>query len=219
MKSLFAIGVVVVVVVGAIFVFAMNPLSNTIIHPESTAPDEVAASIETIVFEWADKFNRGDWVKNQDTWDADEIQPMYLGEERDRWVIGKEGLNSYFNPPAIARMLMESVVIVPYRLRVRLASEKIAIATWDNRLDFKVRTRPAIQDDYRVNAFFRRTDDGWKFIHYAEHAMGAMTYLEHLYRKTVTPGFPENARPYDKDWTLPEHLKGKMPEGMQEKQG
>ena len=38
------------------------------------------------------------------------------------------------------------------------------------------------------------------FIHYAELAMAAMTYMEHLYRKGVSEGFPENAMPYDKGW-------------------
>jgi|GEM_PF-3513938 len=174
--------------------------AKSILHSETTAPKKDAEQIEKIVFEWADKFNRGDWLKIQDTWDPDEVQPMYLGEERDRWVIGQEGLDSYFNPPAFARSLMESVNIAPYRLRVRLVSEEIAIATWENSLDFKIKNRPAIQDDYRVNAFFRKKGDTWMFIHYAELAMAAMTYMEHLYRKGVSEGFPENAMPYDKGW-------------------
>ena len=174
--------------------------AQSILHSETTAPKKDAKQIEDIVFEWADKFNRGDWVKIQDTWDPDEEQPMYLGEERDRWVIGQEGLDSYFNPPAFARSLMESVNVEPYRLRVRLVSDTIAIATWENSLDFKIKNRPAIQDDYRVNAFFRKKNDTWMFIHYAELAMAAMTYMEHLYRKGVSDGFPENALPYDKGW-------------------
>jgi len=79
-------------------------------------------------------------------------------------------------------------------------SDSIVIATWDNRLDLKVRTRPAINDDYRVNAVFRRKPEGWMFIHYAELAWSALTYMEHLYRKSVSPGFPGNAMPYDRTW-------------------
>lgn len=146
-------------------------------------------------------FNRGDWKQIQSTWDPDEEAPYYLGEERDRWVSGKEGLNSYFNPPGRVRSLMESVNIEPYRLRVRLVSDSIAIATWDNNLDLKVRTRPAINDDYRVNAVFRKKDDTWMFIHYAELAMAPLTYMEHLYRWGVSEGFPANAMPYDRTWT------------------
>ncbi len=174
--------------------------AQSILHEETTAPPEVAGAIEDLVLEWADKFNRGDWVDIQDSWDPDEEAPYYLGEERDRWIMGKEGLHSYFNPPAFARSLMESVNIVPYRLRVRQVSDSIVIATWDNRLDLKVRTRPAINDDYRVNAVFRKKPEGWMFIHYAELAWAALTYMEHLYRKSVSPGFPENAMPYDRTW-------------------
>ena len=181
-------------------VLAGPAFAKSILHSETTAPKRDAKQIEEIVIEWADKFNRGDWVKIQDTWDPDEVQPMYLGEERDRWVVGQEGLDSYFNPPAFARSLMESVNVEPYRLRVRLVSDNIAIATWENSLDFKIKNRPAIQDDYRVNAFFRKKGDTWMFIHYAELAMAAMTYMEHLYRKGVSEGFPENAMPYDKGW-------------------
>ena len=172
--------------------------AQSILHEETTAPPEVAGAIEDLVLEWADKFNRGDWVRIHDTWDPDEEAPYYLGEERDRWIMGKEGLYSYFNPPAFALSLMESVNIVPYRLRVRQVSDSIVIATWDNRLDLKARTRPAINDDYRVNAVFRRKPEGWMFIHYAELAWSALIYMEHLYRKSVSPGFPENAMPYDR---------------------
>lgn len=174
--------------------------AQSILHDETSATPEVAAAIEDLVLEWADKFNRGDWVEIHDTWDPDEEAPYYLGEERDRWIMGKEGLHSYFNPPGFVRSLMESVNIVPYRLRVRQVSDSIVIATWDNRLDLKVRTRPAINDDYRVNAVFRKKPEGWMFIHYAELAWSALTYMEHLYRKSVSPGFPENAMPYDRSW-------------------
>ena len=180
--------------------FPASLTAQSILHEETTAQPEVAGAIEDLVLEWADKFNRGDWVQIHDTWDPDEAAPYYLGEERDRWIMGKEGLYSYFNPPAFARSLMESVNIVPYRLRVRQVSDAIVIATWDNRLDLKARTRPAINDDYRVNAVFRRKPEGWMFIHYAELAWSALTYMEHLYRKSVTPGFPENAMPYDRNW-------------------
>ena len=116
--------------------------AQSILHEETSATPEVAAAIEDLVLEWADKFNRGDWVEIHDSWDPDEEAPYYLGEERDRWIMGKEGLHSYFNPPGFVRSLMESVNIVPYRLRVRQVSDSIVIATWDNRLDLKVRTPP-----------------------------------------------------------------------------
>lgn len=185
---------------GCVLLLPAGLPADSILHEETSARPEVAGAIENLVLEWADRFNRGDWVSIHDSWDPDEEAPYYLGEERDRWVMGKQGLHSYFNPPAFVRSLMESVNIVPYRLRVRQVSDSIVIATWDNRLDIKVRTRPAINDDYRVNAVFRKKPEGWMFIHYAELAWSAITYMEHLYRKSVSPGFPEDAMPFDRNW-------------------
>jgi hypothetical protein len=171
--------------------------TRSIIDAESTAPQEVTEAIEAIVFDWAVNWNDSNWLKIETMWDPDEEAPYYLGEERDRWLIGKEGVKSYFNPPAFIRSLMESVYVLPYRLRVRLISDDIAVAIWENRLDLKVRSRPAINDNYRVNAVFRKKPDGWKFIHYAEAPMAPLTYLEHLYRKTVTPEYERIAKPFE----------------------
>ena len=177
-------------------IMTTNAFGKSILHEETSAPKDVAKQIEAMVFEWASKFSRGDWMRIKDTWDADEKMPMYLGEERDQWVIGQDGLNDYFNPPG-ENTQVETVVIQPYRLRVRLIADTIAVATWENRLDFKMKTRPAIQDDYRVNAIFRKKGEDWYFIQYAEMAMAPLTYVEHLYRKSVSDGFPESGKPYD----------------------
>lgn len=176
---------------------AAQSANPSIIDAESTAPEEVAQAIESIVFAWAVNWNDSDWLRIETMWDPDEEAPYYLGEERDYWLIGKEGVKSYFNPPAFIRSLMESVYVLPYRLRVRLVSDNIAIAIWENRLDLKVRGRPAVNDNYRVNAVFRKKPDGWKFIHYAEAPMAPLTYLEHLYRKTVTPDYQRIAKPFE----------------------
>ena len=176
--------------------FMLPANAASILHDESSAPDEVASAIEDIVVEWASKFNRGDWMRIKEMWDVEEETPIYLGEERDQWIIGQEGLDQYFNPPS-ENTQVESVIIQPYRLRVRLISDSIAVATWENSLDFKMKTRPAIQDDYRVNAVFRKKGDEWLFIQYAEMAMSPLTYIEHLYRRGVSEGFPENGQPYD----------------------
>ena len=173
--------------------------STSIIDSESSADTAIAQDIERIVFIWADYFNSGNWTKIETLRDSNEEAPYYLGEERDFWLIGREGLTSYFNPPKFVRNLMDSVNVVPYRLRVRQVSDAIVIATWDNSLDLAVKGRPVINDDYRVNAVFRKTDSGWKFIHYAELQMSALQYMEHLYRAGVTPGFDRFKRPFDAD--------------------
>ena len=176
---------------------AVSANDRKILDIESSAPEETARAIEALVLQWSDYWNNSGWSNIQDMWDPDEEAPYYLGEERDRWLIGREGLESYFNPPTFVRNLMGGVYMLPYRLRVRLVSDDIAIAIWENRLDFNVRNRPPINDNFRVNAVFRRTSQGWMFIHYAEAPLAPLTYIEHLYRKTVTPGYEDFAKPMD----------------------
>jgi hypothetical protein len=173
--------------------------TESIIDSESTAPNEVTEAIEEIILQWAYNWSNSRWERIQDFWDPDEEAPYYLGEERKRWLIGREGFQSYFTPPGQVRSLMGGVIMVPYRLRVRLVSDDIAIAIWENRLDMDIRGRPPINDNFRANAVFRKKPEGWMFIHYAEAPLAPLPYLEHLYRKSVTPGYAEIAKPMDPD--------------------
>ena len=92
---------------------------------------------------------------------------------------------------------MGGVNMVPYRLRVRLVSDDIAIVIWENSLDMDIKGRPPINDNFRANAVFRKKPEGWMFIHYAEAPLAPLPYLEHLYRKSVTPGYADFVKPMD----------------------
>jgi len=172
---------------------------GSIIDRESTAPKEVAEAIEEIILQWAYYWNNSSWLRIKDHWDPDEEAPYYLGEEREHWLIGREGLDSYFHPPQIVRSLMGGVNMVPYRLRVRLVSDDIAIVIWENKLDMDIKGRPPIGDNFRANAVLRKKPEGWMFIHYAEAPLAPLPYLEHLYRKSVTPGYKYFVKPMDPD--------------------
>ena len=174
-----------------------GPAAASIIDSESTAPAEVAEAIEAQVLQWAWNWNNSSWGDIYAMWDPDEEAPYYLGEERPRWLIGKDGLYSYFNPPKIVRSFMGAVSMKPYRLRVRLVSDDIAIVIWENKLDMDIKGRPPISDNFRANAVMRKKPEGWMFIHYAEAPLAPLTYLEHLYRKTVMPDYEEVAMPMD----------------------
>jgi len=172
--------------------------ADSILHSESTAPQDVADEIEANVLQWAEYWNTSSWKRIQDMWDPNEEAPYYLGEERVHWLIGKEGLASYFKPPGFAASLIGGVIMLPYRLRVRLVADDIAIATWENKLDMDLRGRPPISDNFRANAVFRKTAEGWQFIHYAEAPLAPLAYIEHLYRKRVTPDYEQVVQPMDK---------------------
>ncbi len=171
--------------------------AESIIDSESTAPSEVAQTIEAIILDWGRNWSRSNWSAIYAMWDPNEEAPYYLGEERERWLIGREGLESYFNPPKIVRTLMGGVIMTPYRLRVRLVADDIAIVIWENKLSMDIKARPPISDNFRANAVLRKTDDGWRFIHYAEAPMAPLTYLEHLYRKAVPPDYADIVMPMD----------------------
>ena len=49
-------------------------------------------------------------MRIKEMWDAEEETPIYLGEERDQWIIGLEGLNDYFNPPS-ENTMVETVLL------------------------------------------------------------------------------------------------------------
>jgi hypothetical protein len=171
--------------------------AESILHNESTAPPEVAEAIEANVLLWANYWNNSSWKRIQDLWDPDEKAPYYLGEEREHWLIGQDGLASYFHPPGAAASMLGGVLMIPYRLRVRLVADDIAIAIWENKLDMDLRGRPPISDNFRANAVFRKKPDGWRFIHYAEAPLAPLSYIEHLYRKKVIPGYEQVVNPMD----------------------
>jgi len=178
-------------------ILSMPASADSILHRESTAPADVAEAIEANVLLWANYWNTSSWKRIQDLWDPDEDAPYYLGEEREHWLIGREGLASYFKPPGYAASLIGGVIMNPYRLRVRLVADDIAIATWENKLDMDLRGRPPITDNFRANAVFRKKPDGWQFIHYAEAPLAPLAYIEHLYRKNVVPDYEQVVKPMD----------------------
>ena len=182
------------------FVFTGQAVADErrqILDTATTASPEVAAEIESAVLQWAEYWNTSRWTQIHTMWDPDEAAPTYLGEERDRWLIGPSGLRSYFRPPEVARSMVGKVWMYPYRLRVRSLSDNIVVAIWDMRLDFSMKNRPPINDNFRVNAVFRKKPEGWMFIHYAEAPLSPLIYVEHLYRKSVTPNFEEVAMPME----------------------
>ena len=187
----------ILIIVVAAALWPLSASADSILDSESTAPPEVAAAIEQMILEWGRNWSNSDWEKIYATWDPNEEAPYYLGEERKRWLIGREGLKSYFNPPKILRTIMGGVIMEPYRLRVRLVSDDIAIVIWENKLQMDIRGRPPISDNFRANAVMRKTPDGWAFIHYAEAPMAPLAYVEHLYRKTVAPDYADIVKPMD----------------------
>mgnify|MGYP001574637794 FL=1 len=49
----------------------------------------------------------------------------------------------------------------------------------------------AIGEDVRVSAVLRNTDEGWRYIHWAESPKTAMVYIEDLYENDVDDDWDE----------------------------
>ena len=78
-----------------------------------------------------------------------------------------------------------------HTVRVREIDDDLALAVWYVDFNYKPFFMPAKGESFKANAIFRRTDEGWRFIHYAEAPMSAIMYFERLYRDQASPDFVE----------------------------
>ncbi|MCK6370560.1 MAG: nuclear transport factor 2 family protein [Gammaproteobacteria bacterium] len=65
------------------------------------------------------------------------------------------------------------------------------LGLWDRHFEMKTIGSNPVGEDVRVSGVFRRTADGWRYIHYAESPKTAAVYLEDLMEKEVRPGWDE----------------------------
>jgi hypothetical protein len=116
---------------------------------------------------------------NQDTasllklWDTNDQFPTYLAEEQSQWFVGWPRLNAYSG------------------IQVKQIAPDLAIAIWYMHFEMKVIASHPIGEDIRVSAVLRKTDDGWKYIHWAESPKSAPVYLEDLMEKSVSDDWDE----------------------------
>jgi len=153
---------------------------------------DLRAEIEAFFAAYEDQWNSQERGGLLAFWDDTDDRPFYLAEEQDDWIVGREGLSRYFvanpgGPSFVEALLMH------YRLTdVRAIGEDHAMAIGWVRHDMKLRNpRPAWGGDTRVTAVLRRTDDGWRFISYAEAHMTPLNYMQKLYEMNVTDEFRE----------------------------
>jgi hypothetical protein len=153
---------------------------------------DLRAEIDDVFARYEAQWNSQDRGGLLAFWDADDQQPFYLAEEQDEWIVGREGLSRYFvanpgGPSFVEALLMH------YRLvDVRPLGTDYAQAIGWVRHDMKLRApRPAWGGDTRVTAVLRRTDEGWRFVSYAEAHMTPLNYMQKLYEMNVTQEFKD----------------------------
>lgn len=188
----------------------------------STASPAVTRDIENLIQDFAGRWTAKSWRTVTELWDRDEPAPYLLLSHQGDWLIGWDQLDGYFTRkqsvpvreiPEEAPPGLQQVELVHYEyrsekelremrytastIRVREIDADLALAAWYVDFDYKPPFMPAKGESFKANGIFRNTADGWKFIHYAEAPMAPLTYLEHLYRKTVTPEYDRIAKPFE----------------------
>lgn len=182
----------------------------------STAPEEVTSAIESLIGDFAARMSSKEWYTVPELWDPDEETPYYLLGHQPDWLIGWKQLRGYFakkqtfpikdvpemNPVGMQQIEqkhytfrseseLEAMRYAPSGIRVRKIDDDLALAAWYVKFDYKPYFMPPLGETFKANAVFRNTENGWKFIHYAETPDSAIMYFERLYRKEASPDFVE----------------------------
>jgi len=147
-------------------------------------PTEVIAGVSAVIHETAERWNSQDFASVLGLWDPDEPVPFYLAEEQDDWFIGWERLRGYLDPPRPSPAV-QGIREEMRDIHVKQLAPDLALAAWNMHFEMKIIGQPPIGEEVRVSAVLRRTDAGWRYIHWAESPMTAMMYIKKLFERDV----------------------------------
>ena len=150
----------------------------------------IEAEVQAVIHETANRWNSQDFSTLLELWDPAEPFPTYLAEEQTQWFIGWERLRSYLDP-AQPNPAVEAIREEMSNIQVKLIAPNLAIAVWEMHFEMKIIASKPIGENVRVSAVLRRTDAGWRYIHWAESPKTAMVYIEDLFERDVAPGWDE----------------------------
>ncbi len=130
-------------------------------------------------------------------WDANEETPILCPEEAPEPLIGWEMLDGYWSH---SRKTMASLVSKATNIRIRLLSDGIALATYNNRwiatmAEAEGQASKPISADVRMTAVLRKTDEGWRYIHLMEGPVDLMTMARQSASRYALDLFPDLADP------------------------
>ena len=158
--------------------------------PKIDVDPGVEAAVIEVVHATADRWNSQDYSTVLELWDPNEPFPTYLAEEQAQWFVGWDRLREYLDPPR-PNPAVEAIREEMYDIQVKQIAPDLAIAVWYMHFEMKVIASNPIGENIRVSAVLRDTDDGWRYIHWAESPKTAPVYLEDLMEKDVEPGWDE----------------------------
>ncbi len=151
---------------------------------------EVEAGVIETLMETEKRWNSQDFATILELWDEDQEFPTYIAEEQSQWFVGWDRLRGYLDPPR-PNPAIEALRMDYYDIQVKQIAPDLAIAIWYLHFEMKVIASNPIGEDVRASAVFRKKDDGWKFIHYAESPKAAPVFLEDLMETQVRDDWDE----------------------------
>jgi hypothetical protein len=157
--------------------------------PIAVDPDVEAGVIATLM-ETQNRWNSQDFATILELWDEDQEVPTYIAEEQAQWFVGWDRLRGYLDPPR-PNPAIEALRLFYYDIQVKQIAPDLAIAIWYLHFEMKVIAANPIGEEVRASGVFRKKDDGWKFIHYAESPTTAAVFLENLMETQVRDDWDE----------------------------
>ena len=159
------------------------------------AKDQVlTAEIDAVLNEYESLWDKQDPAGLAALWDQNDPEPFYLAEEQDEWRIGWEQVNDYFDPPG--ESTVTSIRMRFDGVQARWLADDLAFAKFWIRFDTKMDFLPnPIGTDARASAIFRKTDEGWRLITWAESPGSPILYVQRLYKQHREEG-EQSPMPY-----------------------
>ncbi len=160
------------------------PMVEIPVDPE--VRDGVIATLKATEAGWTSQ----DFATILELWDEDQAFPTYIAEEQGQWFVGWDRLRGYLDPPR-PNPAIEAMRLNYYDIQVKQIAPDLAIAIWYLHFEMKVIGSNPIGEEVRASGVFRKKDDGWKWIHYAESPKTASVFLEDLMETQVEDDWDE----------------------------
>ncbi|MGI9308339.1 MAG: nuclear transport factor 2 family protein [Gammaproteobacteria bacterium] len=150
-------------------------------EPAVAKDQKLTAEIDAVLNQYEELWDRQDPAQLIELWDQDDPEPFYLAEEQDEWRIGWDQVKDYFDPPGDSTT--DSIRMRFDGVQARWLADDLAFAKFWIRFDTKMDFLPnPIGTDARASAIFRKTDEGWKLITWAESPGSPILYVQRLYK-------------------------------------
>jgi len=183
---------ILLVLVVMLSVPAVYAGGHKIVKPMVSIPvdEDVDAGVRKTLAATQEAWNSQEFSKILELWDEDQAFPTYIAEEQAQWFVGWDRLREYLDPPR-PNPAIEALRLDYYDIQVKQIAPDLAIAIWYLHFEMKVIASNPIGEEVRASGVFRKTDDGWKWIHYAESPVTAAVFLENLMETQVRDDWDE----------------------------